>query len=55
MRARIALRQFAARGSGLAPLVAMHINVMNALRDADTAAAVEALTTILHAVCSAFD
>jgi DNA-binding GntR family transcriptional regulator len=55
VRARIVLRRFAARGAGLAPLVAMHVNVMNALRAADTAAAVAALQTILNAVCAAFE
>lgn len=55
VRGRIALRRLAARGAGLAPLVAMHIDLMDSLRAGDRAAAIEQLTTILQSVSEAFD
>ena len=55
VRGRIALRRLAARGAGLAPLVAMHINLMDSLRASSRSAAIEQLTTILQTVSGAFD
>jgi DNA-binding GntR family transcriptional regulator len=55
VRGRIALRHLAARGAGLAPLVAMHINLMDSLRAASRSAAIEQLTTILQTVADVFD
>ena len=55
VRGRIALRRLAARGAGLAPLVAMHISLMDSLRAGRRGAAVEQLTAILQAVSDAFE
>lgn len=55
VRGRITLRRLAARGAGLAPLVAMHGDLMNSLRAGSRAAALEQLTTILQVVADAFE
>jgi len=55
VRGRIALRHLAARGGGIMPMVAMHTNLMDSLRAADVAAAVDQVTTILHTVAGIFD
>jgi DNA-binding GntR family transcriptional regulator len=55
VRGRITLRRLAARGAGLAPLVAMHVHLMDSLRAGSRTAAVEQLTTILKAVADAFE
>ncbi len=55
VRGRITLRRLAARGAGLAPLVAMHVHLMDSLRAGSRTAAVEQLTTILQAVADAFE
>jgi DNA-binding GntR family transcriptional regulator len=54
VRGRIALRRLAAVGAGLAPVVAMHASLLQALREADTGRAVEELTSILRSVGDAF-
>jgi DNA-binding GntR family transcriptional regulator len=54
VRGRIALRRLAAVGAGLAPVVAMHASLMQALLKADTDRAVEALTSILQSVGDVF-
>jgi DNA-binding GntR family transcriptional regulator len=54
VRGRIALRRLAAMGTGLAPVVAMHVRVMQALRDADPRRAIEHLTSILQSVAAVF-
>jgi DNA-binding GntR family transcriptional regulator len=55
VRGRITLRRLAARGAGLAPLVAMHVHLMDSLRAGSRTAAAEQLTTILQAVADAFE
>jgi DNA-binding GntR family transcriptional regulator len=55
VRGRIALRRLAARGAGLAPLVAMHNNLMDSLRAGSRSTAIDQLTTILQTVADAFD
>ncbi|HTV79805.1 MAG TPA: GntR family transcriptional regulator [Steroidobacteraceae bacterium] len=55
VRGRIALRRLAARGAGLAPLVAMHETLMNRLRAGAPAPAVAQLTAILQTVSQAFE
>ena len=55
VRGRIALRRLAARGAGLAPMAAMHSNLMDALREARISQSVEQLTTILGTVTQAFE
>jgi DNA-binding GntR family transcriptional regulator len=55
VRGRITLRHLAARGAGLAPLVAMHGDLMGSLRAGNRSAAVEQLTTILQVVADAFE
>ena len=55
VRGRITLRRLAARGAALAPLVAMHTNLMDSLRAGSRSVAVEQLTTILQAVADAFE
>jgi DNA-binding GntR family transcriptional regulator len=54
VRGRIALRRLAAVGTGLAPVVAMHVRVMQALRDGDARRAVEDLSAILQSVAAVF-
>jgi DNA-binding GntR family transcriptional regulator len=54
VRGRIALRRLAAVGTGLAPMVAMHVRLMQALRDGDAPRAVEELTSILQSVAAVF-
>ncbi len=54
VRGRIALRRLAAMGAGLAPVVAMHSSLMQALRDGDAGRAVEELTSILQSVADVF-
>jgi DNA-binding GntR family transcriptional regulator len=54
VRGRIALRRLAAVGTGLAPMVAMHVRVIQALRDGDSRRAVEDLTSILQSVAAVF-
>ena len=54
MRGRIALRRLVALGTGLAPVVAMHVRVMQALRDGDPRRAVADLTLILQSVAAVF-
>jgi DNA-binding GntR family transcriptional regulator len=54
VRGRIALRRLAAMGTGLAPVVAMHVRVMQALREGDARSAVEHLTSILQSVAAVF-
>jgi len=54
VRGRIALRRLAALGAGLAPMVAMHISLMQALRAGDRRRAIEELTSILRSVADVF-
>jgi DNA-binding GntR family transcriptional regulator len=54
VRGRIALRRLAAMGTALAGVVAMHVRVMQALRDGDARRAVEDLTSILQSVAAVF-
>jgi DNA-binding GntR family transcriptional regulator len=54
VRGRIALRRLAAMGTGLGAMVAMHVRVLQALRDGDLRRAVEDLTSILHSVAAVF-
>jgi len=54
VRGRIALRRLAAVGAGLAPVVAMHASLMQALHEGDTGLAVEELTSILQSVGDVF-
>jgi DNA-binding GntR family transcriptional regulator len=54
VRGRIALRRRAAVGAGLAPMVALHMGLMQSLRAGDTARAIEDVTAILHSVADAF-
>ena len=54
VRGRIALRRLAAVGTGLAPMVTMHVRVMQALRDSDARRAIEELTVILQSVAAVF-
>jgi DNA-binding GntR family transcriptional regulator len=54
VRGRIALRRLAAMGTGLASVVAMHVRLMQALRDGDSRRAVQELTSILQLVASVF-
>jgi DNA-binding GntR family transcriptional regulator len=54
VRGRIALRRLAAMGTGLAPVVAMHVRVMQALREGDARRAVEDLSSILQSVAAVF-
>jgi DNA-binding GntR family transcriptional regulator len=54
VRGRIALRRLAAVGAGLAPVVAMHQSLMDALRRGDADLAVEELTSILQSVGDVF-
>ena len=55
VRGRIALRHLAARGAGLAPMIAMHDTLMNSLSVADKDASVAQLTAILQTVSQAFE
>jgi DNA-binding GntR family transcriptional regulator len=54
VRGRIALRRLAAMGTDLAPVVAKHARVLQALRDGDPCRAVEDLTSILQSVAAVF-
>ncbi|MEJ0006492.1 MAG: GntR family transcriptional regulator [Steroidobacteraceae bacterium] len=54
VRGRIALRRLAAVGAGLAPVVALHVRLMQSLREGDSRRAVEHLTTILQSVGDVF-
>jgi DNA-binding GntR family transcriptional regulator len=54
VRGRIALRRLAAMGTGLAAVLALHVRVMQALRDGDPHRAVEDLTAILQSVAAVF-
>ena len=54
VRGRIALRRLAAMGTGLAPVVAMHRRLMQALRDGDSLRATQDVTTILQSVADVF-
>ncbi len=54
VRGRIALRRLAALGAGLAPVVAMHASLMQALRAGDASRAIEELTSILVSVGDVF-
>jgi DNA-binding GntR family transcriptional regulator len=54
VRGRIALRRLAATGTGLGAVVAMHVRVLQALRDGDAHRASEDVTAILHTVAAAF-
>jgi DNA-binding GntR family transcriptional regulator len=54
VRGRIALRRRAATGGGLAPMVAMHVRLLQALREGATQRAVEDVTRILQTVADAF-
>jgi DNA-binding GntR family transcriptional regulator len=54
VRGRVALRRLAALGAGLAPVVALHVRLMQALRDGDARRAAEDVTTILQTVADAF-
>jgi DNA-binding GntR family transcriptional regulator len=54
VRGRIALRRRAAVGAGLAPMVALHMGLMQSLRAGDTARAIEDVKAILHSVADAF-
>jgi DNA-binding GntR family transcriptional regulator len=54
VRGRIALRRLAAMGTGLASVVALHVRVLQALRDGDSRRAVEELTSILQSVAAVF-
>ncbi|HEV2703506.1 MAG TPA: GntR family transcriptional regulator [Steroidobacteraceae bacterium] len=54
VRGRIALRRRAAVGGGLAPMVALHLRLMESLRADDAAQAIEDLKAILQSVTDAF-
>lgn len=54
VRGRIALRRRAAVGGGLAPMVALHVRLMESLRAGDVAGAIEDLKAILQSVTDAF-
>ncbi len=54
VRGRIALRRLAAVGAGLAPVVAIHASLMQALREGDSGRAIEELTSLLVSVGDAF-
>lgn len=54
VRGRIALRRLAAMGTGLAPVVAMHRRLMQALRVGDAQRAAQDVTTILQSVADVF-
>jgi DNA-binding GntR family transcriptional regulator len=54
VRGRIALRRLAAAGTDLAPMVAMHVRAMQALRDGDAGRAVAAVTAIIQTVAALF-
>jgi DNA-binding GntR family transcriptional regulator len=54
VRGRIALRRLAALGAGLAPMIAMHVRLIQSLRDGATQRAIEDLTGILQTVSDAF-
>lgn len=54
VRGRVALRRLAANGEGLAPVVAMHARLMQALRAGDARRATADLTTILEFVAAVF-
>jgi DNA-binding GntR family transcriptional regulator len=54
VRGRIALRRLAAIGAGLAPMIAMHVRLIQALRDGATQRAIDDLTRILQTVSDAF-
>jgi DNA-binding GntR family transcriptional regulator len=54
VRGRIALRRLAAVGAGLAPVVAMHVHVMQALLAGDQRRASDYLTSILQSVADVF-
>jgi DNA-binding GntR family transcriptional regulator len=53
VRGRIALRRRAAVGGGLAPMVALHVRLMESLRAADVQRAVEDVKAILKSVTDA--
>jgi DNA-binding GntR family transcriptional regulator len=55
VRGRIALRRLAARGAGLSRMIALHANLMDALREARLGPAIEQLTVILQIVSQAFE
>jgi DNA-binding GntR family transcriptional regulator len=55
VRGRIALRRLAAIGAGLAPMVAMHVRLIQSLREGATQRATEDLTRILQSVADAFN
>ena len=54
VRGRIALRRLAANGAGLAPVVAMHSQLMQTLRAGDARRATVDLTAILEFVAAVF-
>jgi DNA-binding GntR family transcriptional regulator len=54
VRGRVALRRLAALGAGLAPVVALHVRLMQALREGDARRAAEDVTTILQTVADVF-
>ncbi len=54
VRGRIALRKRAAVGGGLAPMVALHMRLMQSLRAGDATHAVEDVKAILQSVADAF-
>ncbi len=54
VRGRIALRRRAAVGGGLAPMVALHVRLMQSLRAGDAKRAVEEVKAILQSVTDAF-
>jgi DNA-binding GntR family transcriptional regulator len=54
VRGRIALRRRAAIGAGLAPMVAMHMRLMESLRAGDAARAIADLKAILQSVTDVF-
>jgi DNA-binding GntR family transcriptional regulator len=54
VRGRIALRRRAAIGAGLAPMVAMHMRLMESLRAGATARAIADLKAILQSVTDVF-
>jgi DNA-binding GntR family transcriptional regulator len=54
VRGRIALRRLADIGAGVAPMMAMHVRLIQALREGATQRAIEDLTRILQAVADAF-
>ena len=54
VRGRIALRRRAAVGGGLAPMVALHVRLMQSLRAGDATRAIEDVKAILQSVADAF-